>query len=265
MLSMIIALALGIAVGVAAFSTWNMIWGILCGIAVIVAVQFGIGWLLRRKVGAVQQKMQLLLSESQAKLSRKIQLMQQRPGTNVKAAQQMLEKEQAQAVRDAMALTVLFKPYYWWSPMLRRQVNTMNMVFHYQLKEFEAVDALLPKCLFYDPQSIAMKMARMYKKEDPKLEKFFKSKTRRLKGNDCALVYATYAWIKVKQDKVDDAIACLIEAKKKSTHPAVVENWERLVNGKVKNFSNAALGDNWYALYLEEPKVRPQRVVKQYH
>ena len=130
MLSMIIALVLGCAVGLAAWSTWNLIWGIICGSVVIVAVQFGIGWLLRRKIAAIQGKMQLTLSESQAKLTRKIQLMQQRPGTNLKAAQQMLEKEQTQAIREAMAMTSAFRPYYWWSPMLRRQINTMNMIFH---------------------------------------------------------------------------------------------------------------------------------------
>ena len=31
------------------------------------------------------------------------------------------------------------------------------------------------------------------------------------------------------------------------------------MNGKEKQFSNAGFGDIWYALYLEEPKVKPQR------
>jgi len=51
-----------------------------------------------------------------------------------------------------------------------------------------------------------------------------------------------------------------VEAKKVTDHPAVVENWDRLVNGKVKHFSNAALGDSWYSLYLETPKIKQQRV-----
>lgn len=41
------------------------------------------------------------------------------------------------------------------------------------------------------------------------------------------------------------------------------ENYERLVNGKFKQFSNSGLGDAWYALYLEEPKIKPQRVQQQ--
>ena len=37
----------------------------------------------------------------------------------------------------------------------------------------------------------------------------------------------------------------------------IVKNWEMLVNGKVKHFSNAQLGELWYALGLETPK-RPK-------
>jgi hypothetical protein len=38
-----------------------------------------------------------------------------------------------------------------------------------------------------------------------------------------------------------------------------VENFERLANGKVKQFSNSGFGDAWYALGLEEMKVKAQR------
>ena len=51
-----------------------------------------------------------------------------------------------------------------------------------------------------------------------------------------------------------------------STFPCEVlnANWERLANDKVKNFSNAALGEMWYMLYLEEPKVKTQRMRPQF-
>ena len=43
----------------------------------------------------------------------------------------------------------------------------------------------------------------------------------------------------------------------------MIENCDRLVNGKYKHFNNAGLGDLWYSLYLEEPKIKPQRQVQQ--
>ena len=39
----------------------------------------------------------------------------------------------------------------------------------------------------------------------------------------------------------------------------LLENHDKLLNGKAKQFSNAGFGDTWYALYLEEPKMKPQR------
>jgi len=39
-------------------------------------------------------------------------------------------------------------------------------------------------------------------------------------------------------------------------------NWEHLANGRVRRFSNAGLGEQWYALMLETPKpvkVRQRR------
>ncbi len=70
-----------------------------------------------------------------------------------------------------------------------------------------------------------------------------------------------YAWILLKQGKNDDAFTVLTNAKKKSENPVLVANWEALANGKIKQFSNAGLGEAWYALGLEMPKM--QRVQQQ--
>ena len=40
---------------------------------------------------------------------------------------------------------------------------------------------------------------------------------------------------------------------------ALVRNRDALANNRVKQFSNAAFADQWYALFLEEPKVRYER------
>ena len=61
------------------------------------------------------------------------------------------------------------------------------------------------------------------------------------------------------QDDEKAALAALVEAKKESDHPVLLENYAKLANGKAKQFSNAGFGDMWYALYLEDPKVKPQR------
>ena len=78
---------------------------------------------------------------------------------------------------------------------------------------------------------------------------------------DGALVASTYAWIKLRQEQPDKAVAALVAAKKLSDNATLIENCDRLVNGKTKHFSNAGLGDAWYSLYLEEPKIKPQRQV----
>ena len=36
-------------------------------------------------------------------------------------------------------------------------------------------------------------------------------------------------------------------------------NHESLINNRVGHFSNSGIGDSWYSLFLEEPKVRMQR------
>ena len=39
-------------------------------------------------------------------------------------------------------------------------------------------------------------------------------------------------------------------------NPVIIKNWEMLVNGKIKHFSNSQIGDMWYALQLEKPKMQ---------
>jgi hypothetical protein len=144
--------------------------------------------------------------------------------------------------------------------MLSRQVNTMKMQLYFQLKDFETADRLLAKCLLMDARSLAIKLVRMYRTEDPKLDKFYRKKCRRFKGEDGAFLACVYAWIKLKKEDQPKALAALVEAKKNSDNAALLANYEHLVNNRAKHFSNAAFGDGWYALYLEEPKVRPQKV-----
>jgi hypothetical protein len=39
----------------------------------------------------------------------------------------------------------------------------------------------------------------------------------------------------------------------------IKQNLEHLANNRINQFTNAGLGDEWYALHLEQPKVKTQR------
>lgn len=265
MLTFIVAVLAGLIAGYTSGAAMNnMAWGAIIGIAVMIACQVLIALFIRRQVNKVNNSIQNQLQETQNKIQRKINMMQQKPGMSPKFLQSTVEKEQNQSVHKALEQTEVLKRYYLWSPLLSRQINTMKMMFHYQIKEFDKVDSLMNKCMFFDPTSSAMRVARMYKKNDPALDKFAQSKLKRAKGSSAVLLYALYSWILVKRNDVNGAIKLLAESKKRCDNEVLNDNWERLVNGKVKNFSNAALGEMWYMLYLEEPKIKTQRMRQQF-
>ncbi len=261
MLSIILSILAGIIIGMITSRDLGTGWGIVCMVGTFLIVQFLIGLVIRRKVNAIQQSLQTIMQEAQAKINRQMQLYQQRPPGSLRAAQQTLEKLQNDAIRKTLQETERFNPWYKWNPMLKRQINTMKMQLYFQLKEFSKTDELLKHCFLMDPRSLAIKLVRLYKTEDPGLDKFYQKRCRRLKGEDGALVTSTYAWIKLRQEQPDKAVAALVAAKKLSDNATLVENCDRLVNGKLKHFSNAGFGDAWYSLYLEEPKIKPQRQV----
>lgn len=239
-------------------SNWGFTWMILA----FFACQISISLLMRRAVGKVQAKIQEVMLDVQKRLEAKQQHFSRHPLGSPKVMMQQLEREQAAGVERALQACDLFKPLYLWNPFLSKQVNSMKMAFNFQLKRFDEVDALLPKCIFFDPQTIAMKMVRMYKKNDPGLDKFFRKKGARLKKDACVLPVCLYAWILLKQGKNEDALKVLVDAKKKTSDETLIHNWEALVNGRPRQFSNAGLGDMWYALGLEEPKM--PKVQQQY-
>ena len=129
------------------------------------------------------------------------------------------------------------------------------------VKDFEKVDALMPKVLFVDPTMTAMKIARLYMLKRPTAEiaKVYEKGVRRLRYNQNVLLAAAYSWILVQRGAVDAAFKTLNRALEKSDDATLKANREQLANNRVAHFSNTALGERWYALLLEEPKVRPPR------
>ena len=264
MYTILISLAVGILVGSwTARDLASTGWGVFCAVVAMLIVQLVIGLIVRKKVNRLNQGLQEIMQQAQAKISRLVQQYQVRPPGNLRLAQQSLERMQTDAIRETLAGTDAFRPLYRWNWVLRKQINTMKMQLYFQLKENDKVDALLPKCFLMDSRSLAIKLVRMFKNGDPGLDKFYDKKCRKLKGEDGAFVALTYAWIKLRQDQPEPARSALVAARKSSDNPVLKENYERLVNGKFKQFSNSGLGDAWYALYLEEPKIKPQRVQQQ--
>ncbi len=235
------------------------VWGIVCGVAAAMIFQVIAMLVLRRLAGRINNQIQSDMMLAQQRLQRKMQQFQQRPVGSPKVMQQMLEKEQSAALRKALKDSNQLRKFFLWSPMMKKQLATMQMSLHYQLKEFDKADALMKDALLFDARSVAMKLARMYVLKDPGLERFFTKKCRKFKGEDAAFLCSIYAWMQLKLGNQDKALAALVQAKSTSDNRVVLENWEKLVNGKARHFSNAGFGDAWYSLYLEEPKVKVQR------
>ncbi len=237
-------------------------WAIFFGVVLMLALQMTAGFLVRKKVNRVNGEIQNMMAQMQARLTRKVEAFQRRPSGNIKLIQQELQDEQYSAIRRSLVKLNELNPVTKWSPMLSKQLDTMRMVMYFQLREFDKVDKLMKNSMMLTAQAIAIKLTRMFKLEDPKLDRFFAKKSKRLKGDDAALIYSLYAWIKLKQDDPKAALDALNASIKKSDSPVLLANRDRIANGKLKQFSNAQLGDAWYGLYLEEPKIRQQRVAE---
>ena len=238
---------------------WGLGWAITSTIFAVIIAWALFSLILRRLIMGRQMKIQEIMADGQNKVNRQLEMFNRRPPSSMNAARQILEKIQFEAIGKALAELDGFKKFYIWNMMLPKQINAMKVQLYYQMREYSKVDELLPKSLLFDPQSIAIKLARMYKNNDPALDKFYKQKCWRFKGENGAFLASVYAWIKVKQDDTAAALDALRNAMKTSDHPVLLENADRLTNGKVKHFSNSGFGDIWYALALEEPKMKNQR------
>ncbi|MBO7330024.1 MAG: hypothetical protein J6W00_14780 [Lentisphaeria bacterium] len=262
MLGLIIVFAVGCVSGYFSNEAWGLAWGITCGAVAFLISYLVLSLILRFFVMKRQMIIQNIMQDAQNKVNRQLVLFDRRPPSSINSARQMVEKIQFDAIRKSLTELEGFKKFYLWNAMLSRQINTMKVQLYYQLREYGKVDELLPKSILFDPQSLAIKLARMYKKDDAKLDKFYKLKCRRFKGENGAFIASVYAWIKIKQDDQSAALEALRHAAKTSDNQVLLENIDRLVNGKVKHFSNSGFGDTWYVLALEEPKVKNQRQMR---
>jgi tetratricopeptide (TPR) repeat protein len=254
-LTLILGLAAAAIVAVVA-NIWLWIgWSIALAVVAFMATTILINLAVKKRLEAVFTAVQNKVETTQDQLRRKINLMQTKNISGGKGLQRRMEKDQADGIRDAMKELDRIDPLRKWNLLAERQANTLRAQLCYQIKEFDRADEYFKKCLVLDALTLAMKIARMYSNgEKDKIEKAFKRGVKRFKDEKGVILYALYSWILVKEERMDEAVAILDEAKDKTESEVLKANWEHLANGRVRRFSNAGLGDQWYALHLDQPK-----------
>lgn len=265
--SIVLAAVLAVVANISGARTGT---SIFVGVAVLIAAQYLIGFLVRKRVKKVQDELQAIMMQGQQRINRKVQQFQSKPGGNVKLIQRQIEGDQKVLFKQALDFTERFEAFKPWSPMMGRQIATMKVQYLYQLKEFTQVDAILATGGFLkgpmmmEPMAVAMKMARQYKHKDiAGVEKTFKSKIKWFRGSRGTLLYGLLSWVYVKEGDAEKARELLNKGKEATSNEALAHNWTQLSNERIKNFSNAGLGEEWYALYLETPPTPKQKMVRQ--
>jgi hypothetical protein len=235
---------------------WSVFWGVLA----FVAGQVGAGFFVQKRVKAGMGGIETILKDGQKRLQAKVNQWQTRPPGSLKQAQAEMERDQRLFVERALEASKELERFNRWSPLMGRQLATMRLQLYWMLKDFKKVDELMPKALVMDPMMAAIKLARMHMKGEAQgQEAFFKKQTRRLRYGQGALLYGLYSWILVQNRDLDGAHKVLIAACEKMESDALKKNREALANNRMEHFSNAGFGDEWYALHLEQPKVKMQR------
>jgi hypothetical protein len=265
LISALVATALASALIASQFSAGTTVFYSIVGFT---GTFFLVGFLVRKKMSKAQGALQESMQAAQGRMQRKVQQFQNKPGGNVKQIQRELEMDQKVMVKQGLELTKGLEPFRKWSLLTGRQIATMRLQFYYQLKEFDKVDEILGTCGFLrgpmmmEPVAVAMRMARCYKNDDlAGAKKVFKRKIMWFRGDRGTLLYGLMSWIYVKVGKPDEARQLMLKAKEATGADTFSRNWEHLSNDRVKSFSNAGLGDEWYSLGLENPPaVKQQRM-----
>lgn len=230
-------------------------WAILIGMFAFLVPAILLNLWVKKRLEAVFTQVQVQVEGTQEQLRRKLNLMQMKMVGGGKGLQRQMEKEQAVGIREALKTLDQIAPLRKWNLLAERQANTLRAQLCYQIKDFEKADTYFAKCLMMDPLTLAMKMAREHVKGNPEAaEKLFRKGVKRFKDEQSTIVYALYSWILVKGQRIDEAVSVLNDGKDKTEDETIRMNWEHLANGRTRRFSNAGLGDQWYALHMELPK-----------
>ena len=238
-------------------TTWSILFGLLLAVASYAAAAL----FLRRTMGAEMKKIQGIMETGQRQVQSRVQAIQSRPVGNPTQIMQELEKMQHKLLQQCLDASGGLDRFINWVPLMTRQIATMRLQFNYQMKNFDAVDRYLPKALFLDPLTMAMKLAQLYRRKTPTaiIRTEFNKLIKRTKYNQGTLPYSLMAWIYIQENDSDAAHAILVDAAKNTENETIKRNRDRLANNKPREFSNLGLGDEWYALLLEAPKIQTRR------
>ena len=263
MITLTIAIAVGLATGLGCYfgGVAGYGWSSFFGVLGFGACQFGLGFHFQRKVKAGMEAVQRILANGQKQLQAKTQRWQMKPPGSLQAAQLEIERDQKAFVKAALDAVEQLHRFDPWVPMMRRQIATAQFQLHWMTKNWKKVDELLPKALFLEPVASSMKLARYQMQGRPvdEMEKVYAKATHRLRYNQNALLAGTWSWILVKRGETDRAFKALNAALKNSDNETLKANRDALANNRLQHFSNSGLGDQWYALHLEEPRMRQPR------
>ena len=240
---------------------WSILWSVVSAVGAFAIFQIFFSLFIRKKIMAEMQSVQMILAEGQKKIQAKVQRWQLRPPGSIQAAQKEIADDMRVFVKAALDATEGLSKYRLFVPMIERQKATAQFQLNWMIKDFAKCDALMPKIIMADPTLAAMKMARMYmlKKPIEEITAVYNKAARRVRYNQNVLLAACYTWILVKSEKIDEAFKAITEALKSSDNATLKSNHELLMNNRSAHFSNSGLGDQWYQLHLEEPKVKMQR------
>ena len=252
-----LAIGFSLALGGTAGYGWSTFFGILA----FGVVQFTVGFLVQKRVKAAMTDVQSILVAGQKQMQAKIARWQMRPPGSMQAAQAEMARDQKQYVKEALAATESLHRFDLLVPLMKRQIATAQLQLHWMVKDFKDVDALMDKAMFMDPVTSSMKLARMQMLNAPveEIEKVYAKSVRRLRYNQNVLPAATYSWILLRRGDADGAFKALNHALEKSDNEVLKSNRDQLANNKTAHFSNAGLGEQWYALHLEEPRYNQPR------
>ena len=264
MITLLLSGLAGCAVAGLALVWLHWAWALLIGVAVFGGAQYGAGRMLKSRLESQMKAVQEILMGGQKRLKQKMAQWQIRPPGSVKQAQLEMEKDQRAFIEKALEEVKKLEKWEKWSPLLRRQIATMKLQLHWQLRNMKEVDALMPRAMFLDPMSLAMRLARQIMLDEPreKIRKTFQKSIARMRYKEGALLYGIYSWSLVKRNDLDAAHKILIEANNKLENETLKRNKAAIANNQPRQFSNAGFGDEWYALWLEEPP-KPKMIRQQ--
>lgn len=262
-----VTLLIAIVVGFGGFSAsyWGadigVGWSICLGVVSFGVFQAAVGLFVQKRVKAEMERVQTILVEGQKRLQQKMQRWQLRPPGSMQAAQKEIFEDTKIFVKEALAATSSLEKYRLWVPMMNRQIATARIQLSWMIKDFNTVDELMPHALLLDPMMCCIKMARMQMRSEDvaEIRKVYRKGIRRVRYNGNVLLAATMSWIELNRGDSDAAFKTLTEALKNSDNETLKRNHECLMNNRPAHFSNSGIGDQWYSLLLEEPRMRMQR------